>query len=358
VGWRTSYDTATLAAMDPRVLAAISANGGLITYAQALDLGLSPSEVRRLKRQRHWVAVRRGVFTTREIWESLDEWRGRPRLIARAVALMMRRAWVLSHNSAADELDLATLRPPEPLTHITRPGWTNAWTENGVAHHLARFRPDQVVEINGLRVLDAARTAVDIARKHGVMHGLVACDSAMRGGVSRAELEAAYEIMEQWPGKRAIETCVELADAKAENPHESLGRHLVLEAGLSDPDCQFPVRTVDGIKWCDIQVGNHIIETDGKIKLQPVEDGGVATKPAADVLWEQGKRERAVGDRGLVVTRVIWEDYWGRRRQEAIRRVQADHADSVRRFGRDLAPDLAREAAEIRKQYGERRPAG
>lgn len=344
--------------MDPRVLAAISANGGLITRAQALDLGLGPGEIRHLKRSGRWVTVRRGVYTTAEIWESLDEWRGRPRLIARAVVMSMRRGWVLSHNSAADELGLATLRPPVPLTHITRPGWTNAWTENEIAHHLARFSADQVVDINGVRVLDGARTAMDIARCHGDMHGIVAADSAMRSGVTRSELMAAYEPMEQWPGSRASHTCAELADGRAENPNESLGRHLVLEAGIGTPDCQFPVRTVDGIKWCDLQVGNHIVETDGRIKIQAVADGGVATKPAADVLWEEKKRERLVEDRGLVVTRVIWEDYWGARRSQAIRRLQADHAESVRRFGRDLAPELARDAAEIRAQLGERRPTG
>jgi hypothetical protein len=344
--------------MDPRVLGAISANGGLITYAQALDLGMSPGEVRHLKRRGQWIAVRRGVFTTRELWESLDERRGRPRLIARGVIMTMRRAWVLSHNSAADELGLDTLKPPKPLTHVTRPGWTNAWTENGIAHHLAAFRPEQVVETNGVRVLDAARTAVDIARRYGVMHGLVACDSAMRGGVSRGDLVAVYDRMEQWPHIRAAHTSVALADARAENPHESLGRHLVLEAGIGEPDCQFPVRTSDGVKWCDIRVGNHVIETDGRIKLRSVADGGVATDPPDQVLWEEKKRERLVSDRKLVVTRVIWEDHWGARRGQAIRRLQADHAESVKRFGRELSPELAREAAVIREQYGERRPTG
>lgn len=342
--------------MDPRVLAEMSANSGLITYSRALDLGLSPGEVRRFRRTGEWVSVRRGVYTSRELWESLDEWRGRPRLIARAVVLTMRRQWVLSHTSAADELGLATLRPPVPLTHITRPGWTNAWTENQVAHHLARFSPDQVVEINGVRVLDAARTAVDIARRYGERHGIVACDSARRAGVPKTELVAAYTPMEQWPGVRAAYTSVGLSDPRAENPHESLGRHLVLEAGIGEPDPQFPIRTADGIKWCDIRVGNHIIETDGKIKYVAVADGGVADRPASEVIWEEKKRQRLVADRGTVVSRVIWEDYWGSRRQQAIQRLQADNAEAVRRFGRDLAPELAREAEEIRALYGVRRP--
>ena len=53
-------------------------------------------------------------------------------------------------------------------------------------HHLARFAQDQVVEVNGLRVLDLARTAVDIAREHGTPYGEIACDSAMRGGQPRS----------------------------------------------------------------------------------------------------------------------------------------------------------------------------
>ena len=65
-----------------------------------------------------------------------------------------------------------------------------------------------------------------------------------------------------------------------------------------------------------------------------------------------------VGDRGLVFTRVIWEDHWGRRREEALRRLRADHAESVRRFGPELAPQLALEAEQIRAEYGDRRPAG
>lgn len=342
--------------MDPRVPAALSANGGVIRYAQLLDLGVSPGEVRHLKRRKVLHPLRRGIYTTTELWESLDEWTGRPRLLARAVILSVHRGWVLSHNSAADELGLATLRPPTPLTHLTRPGWTNAWTENDIKHHLAGFAESQTVEINGVRVLDAARTAVDIAREHGVMHGLVACDSALRSGVAKGELVAAYDRMDNWPGRRSIVASVDLADGRAENPHETLGRHLVLESGIGEPDLQFPVRTAEGVKWCDIRVGNHMIETDGRIKYRLKANGGVADD-VEQVLWEEKLRERLVRDRRTVVTRVVWEDYWGRRRVEAVRRLQADHEESVRLYGRELAPELAAEAAAIRAAYGERRPA-
>ncbi|WP_392391071.1 type IV toxin-antitoxin system AbiEi family antitoxin domain-containing protein [Nocardioides sp. LHD-245] len=64
--------------MDPRVEAAIAANHGVISRAQALDFGVGPSAVRALLRDRVWVVVRRGVYTTRSIWEALDEYVARP----------------------------------------------------------------------------------------------------------------------------------------------------------------------------------------------------------------------------------------------------------------------------------------
>ena len=340
--------------MSPRVLAAFAAHGGVLTREQTLDLGLPPSEVRRLVRSGEWVRLRRGVYTTAELWTSLDD-RGRRRLLARAVIATMKRGWVLSHGSSADEHDLATLVPKEPYVHVTRPGFTNAWTENGVKHHLARFAHRQVVELNGVRTLDRARTAVDIAREDGLEAGVVACDSAMNQGSSRTELEVAYAPMESWPFVTVVRRAVELADGGAENPHESLGRLLVIEAGIGDPDTQFPVRTPEGIKWCDIRVGNHVIETDGRVKYRSVEEGGVALRPADEVAFEERKRERLVRDQGLGVTRLYWEDYWGARRAAAIRRLQADHADSCARFGPELSERLAREAEAIRRQYGDRR---
>ncbi len=349
-------DPCKVRAMDPRVIAAFGTNGGVLSRNQLLDLGVAPSEIRRLARQGRWIRVRRGAYTTAEIWEALDPYVGRPRLRARAAILLMRRGWVLSHDSAAHEHGMTILSPLEPFVHITRPGFTNAWTEYGVKHHLAGFAEWQRVMIDGRPVLDLARTGVDIARERGTKDGFVACDAAMRMGVPRSELQRAVDRMENWPGSRAAKLCVKLADPGAENPHESLGRELVIEAGIGVPETQFPVRTSEGIKWCDIRVGNHVIETDGKVKIRPVAEGGVADKPADDVLWDERKRERLVRDRRLVVTRLYWEDYWSeRRRRAAIQRLQADHADSVATYGAQLDPALAREAAEIRARSSRRR---
>ena len=344
--------------IDPRVSGAFLQHFGVLSRAQLIGLGVTPADVRRMLRTGEWIRVRHGVVTTAEIWNALDEYVGRPLLLARATILQLRRGWVLSHDSAAHLLGMAVLTHKEPQVHVTRPGFSNTWSKNGITHHFAAFTASQVVEVDGLSALDLARTAVDIAREHGFRHGLVACDSALRMGVERAALVDAYSIMQRWPGVRAARACVELADAGAENPNESLARELVLDAGIGTPETQFPVRTRDGVKWCDLRVGNHIIEADGRTKYQSVDTGGVARTSADAVAWDERKRERLVRDRHLGVTRLYWEDYWGARRSEALRRLRADHSDSVARFGAQLSEHLAREADAIRRTDPRTTPPG
>ena len=118
----------------------MAANHGLITTAQARDCGLTTTHIGMLVRTGKLVVVRRGIYTDGETWEALDEDRGRHRLRTRAATMRMTRAFVASHDSSAHEHGLEILNPPDPHVHITRPGSTNAWTEYGVKHHLARYR--------------------------------------------------------------------------------------------------------------------------------------------------------------------------------------------------------------------------
>ena len=126
----------------------------------------------------------------------------------------------------------------------------------GVKHHLARFAQDQVVEVDDLRLLDLARTAVDIAREHGTPYGEIACDSVLRRGVSRAALEAALAAMEHWPYVVRARDAVAFADPGAESVVETLGRLLVACLGVDDMETQFPVMLDDGrVLRGDIRAG-------------------------------------------------------------------------------------------------------
>jgi hypothetical protein len=336
-----------------RTMAVMAKQRGLITSDQAKDCGLAATRIRSLVRAGEWVAVRRGVYTDAEVWDAADI-RERNRMRTRAAMMTMRRSHTASHDSAGHEHGLEILEPDPAWVHVTRSGYTNAWAENGVKVHLARFTPEQSMRIDGIGVLDMARTAVDIAREHGTPYGEVACDSAMRRGVSRAELMAAYEPMTNWRHVTRVRAAVEFADPAAESVLETLGRILVKELGIGEPDPQFPVQLRSGsVVWGDIRVGCHIFETDGKIKLIPVAEGGVATKSPAEVAWAATKRDRDLRDVGLGVSHIVWNDIYGGR-VEAIKRLRREYADTVRMFGEELPEHLVRQAAHLRSAPGAR----
>lgn len=332
----------------------MAAQEGLITRGQALDAGLSPLTIRHLLRTGALVVLRRGVYVDGELWHATDVRRGQHRLRTRAALLAMRRAWVVSHDSAGHEHELDLLLPPDPHVHITRPGFTQAWTENGVKHHLAGFRDEQVVRVNGLRVLDLPRTAVDIAREHGSPYGEVACDSAMRRGVPRAALEEACEPMRSWPYITRTRAAVAFARPAVGSVAETLGRILVEELAIeAHLEVQFPVRRGNGsVAWLDIVLGCHGFEVDGKGKYIPVEAGGLADKQPFEVLWDEKRRERDVNELGLGTSRIFWEDFWPPQRRDALRRMRSDWEDTARRFGTRLPERLVREAKEIRGRAG------
>ncbi len=339
--------------MNLNARAIAGANHGLLTRAQALDAGLSPGDIRRLLTSGELVSVRHGVYALGQVWDELDEFSGRPLLRARAAIRTMHREWVASHDSSAHLHRLPILNPPDPHVHITRPGFTGAWTKNGVKHHLARFLLDQVVEVDDLRALDLARTAVDMAREHGRPYGEIACDAAMRRGITRAAMEAALALMGHWPYVGRARDAVAFADPGADSVVETCGRLLVAELGLDDVETQFPAMLEDGqVVWGDIRVGRHLFECDGKGKYTPVAEGGLATRTPTEVMWDEKKRERKLHRVGLGTSRIILEDYWNPQRDLVLARMRAEYEDTLARFGAHLPEHLARNARELRNRRG------
>jgi len=147
--------------------------------------------------------------------------------------------------------------------------------------------------------------------------------------------------MTHWPGIVAGREAAQLADPRAENGAESLARILVLELGIGAPEPQFALLLHDRIVWCDLRVGNHVFEFDGRIKYLGRDAGGVAVRPAEEVVWAEKERERLICAEGLGVSRIIWSDFFGAARERAVRRLRAEFAVSAARFGEHLPPHLA-----------------
>jgi hypothetical protein len=335
--------------MDARVHAAVARGGGLTTAAALAEHGVGRRYVARLVRNGRLVAVRRGIYTTAELWSSWDEFRDRPLARVRAAEHSITVPHVSSHDSAALVHQLPLLRPQQSAVHISRLDLRGHRTQHGVEHHGASFDADQVVQIDGLAVLDEARTVADMAREHGYRAGLVAADGALQLGVPRARLRDAAARMARWPYSLTVNAVVDDADPGAESAGETLSRELVVECGLGpDVETQFPVHTHRGVVWADLRIGRLLVEFNGRVKLQPVEDGGLRDRDLEQLLWDERLRERLMGDAGFIALSLVYADFWGDRREHAKGRVQRDFAAAVSRYGVELTPDQLAVAQRLR----------
>jgi hypothetical protein len=247
----------------------------------------------------------------------------------------------LSHDSAARAHDLPLVAVRRDLSHVSRPDVQGSRTEHGVKHHKAHVPSRTGVLIDGIATTGIARTAVDVAREHGLPSGLAACDAAMRLGISRAALGREVDAMTHWPGVIAARSAVELADPRAENAGESLARLLVLELGIGEVEPQFALRLPGRTVWIDLRVGCHGFEFDGRLKYRSRSEGGVASRPAEQVVWEERQREREVCAVGLGMSRLTWDDLFGSARVRAKARLLAEYTVTVTRFGTRLPDHLA-----------------
>jgi hypothetical protein len=331
--------------MNPTVLGIMAAQHGLVTRRQAVAAGMAPERLDRLVRSGDLVVVRRGVYAESAFVATLTTYRDQRLLADRAACLRISRPHERSHDSAAHELDLPILRPGRPMTHVTRPGVVGSHIRHGVKHHLAPYVAERVVEIDGIRVLGAARTAVDIAREHGLRAGVVAIDSARRGGTSVAELDAEVALMTSWPYVTVVREAVQLSDPDTDSVGETLTRELVTELGFGRPQTQFGLSAGGRTAWCDLRLGRHLFEFDGKVKYQRVDEGGFALATVEEIVWREKQRQDWVCGFKLGMSRVVWDDLFGPARERARDRLRREYLDTCRRFGEsidDLTPYLAR----------------
>ena len=293
---------------------------GLVTRSMATAAGLDDADLRRLVKHGQLVRLRRGVFVHADQWAALDDFRGRPLLRIRAAQECLRSDHVLSHDSAAIVLGLGGPDARTALVHVTRP----------------KVHGDQVITQDGMRVLDRARTALDMAREHGLVAGVACCDAALRLGARREELAAARSAMRCWPGSRVMDAALRLADPGAESWLESEARVLVTSLGIGRPETQFGLSDGNRTVWCDIRIGRHMFEADGYLKYTAANALG---EDPDTVLWNEKERQDFILGFKLGVSRITAFDCRGGA-QAAHRRLLREYADTCNRFGTDIS-DLA-----------------
>jgi very-short-patch-repair endonuclease len=255
---------------------------GVFTTAQALARGWTISRLRtavhhgRLRKLRSGVyavpaiAVRRRVDPAKEPHPS--ELRRIVAAQASIAASLGVKGVVASHQAAATFHGLATMGPSLGCITAAR----SIGQLDSVHRHWGHLGPSDTVEAGLAVVTSLPRTVCDVAREQGHRAGLMAADAALSRGLSVEELELQLAAQRGWPGSRAAQRVVALADGRAESPLESLSRLALVEHGFADFDLQQDLYDEDGVwiarvdfYWDEFRLAG---EADGKGKYRSQQD--------------------------------------------------------------------------------------
>ncbi|WP_168167539.1 endonuclease domain-containing protein [Corynebacterium sp. HMSC034B08] len=163
-----------------------------------------------------------------------------------------------------------------------------------------------------VKLTTPVRTAVDIARWHGVKEGVVAMDSlffgkldAFKGGI-HTELE---ETIHRLSGNRGIEQAREAfrqLSMLSESPYETLVRLLLRRVGVV---AQEQMRI--GNYRVDLLWGQLIIEVDGSVKFE---------QDAARAAQQHIRRENQLREAGYWIIRITPTEVWANE-EKVLRRI-------------------------------------
>jgi hypothetical protein len=209
--------------------------------AEAIDTGaLTFRELRRFHRAEFpaiWVP--RGVDLSlaqraRAAWL----WSGRAGVVSGlAASALLGAKWI--DDDVVVELIHSNRRPP-----------------TGIAVHSDTLRPNEIRCVADLPVTTPARTAFDLGRRMTVDDGVQRIDALMNA--TGLLPDAVVAVMERHPhvrGVRRLRETLELVDAGAESPYESMTRLLLIRAGFPRPQTQITVFDEWGAVFARIDLG-------------------------------------------------------------------------------------------------------
>ncbi len=283
--------------------------------AELAPLGPTRHEYARAVRTGKAHRLRRGVYIDDRRWAALSTSEQYLRRL-HAVAKTRHSEPVFAYVSAAVIHGLPLVRDDSSLIHVLAPDGRSGRTRNGVVEH-ERPQGGDVVRRRGLLVTSVARTVVDIAAGRNVLSAIAVADAAIhqpRFGpqaslTTSEELFAVWELLLPFRGHSRARRALEVADARAESPLESISRVAIHQAGLPAPDVQWALSDAGGFigeidfAWPESGI---VGEADGEAKyLDATLRGG---RSAERVVVDEKHREDRIRALGYRVVRWGWRE--------------------------------------------------
>jgi len=255
--------------------------------------------------------IRHGTYVDGRVWEGLDD-AARHALLARAAYRSARTASVISHASALPFHEAPVWGFDLTEAHLTRDDHKAGRHESGVQQHRGLVLPEDVIDVHGLRVMSATRTALEVTTLDSPEAALVAICFLLH--TEQTTPEALLARLEQsittWPDTLSTRRILGLADARIESPLEARFLHLCWLTGLPAATPQVEIRDRDGrligrvdFAWPHLRA---FAELDGTEKYLKYRRPGETVAEA--VAREKSREDRIREITGWRCIRLTWAD--------------------------------------------------
>lgn len=302
--------------MEEREAALGATTSGVWTTAAARAAGLTDDQVRRRLELRLWQRLRTGTYTYGGVT---------PDPLMRASAVVQacttpRRRAVAAGRTAARVWSLPLVDDDDPATQRFEHTWDDVAVSFGeatgrnITSRQLRLQAADICFVGGVAVLSLPRTLVDLAGLLRPDALVCVLDAALHREDITPEALASLVDAHAWqPGAPSLRRAVRLADGRAESPHETLTRLLLLPVL---PGLRPQVRVLDRSG----QVIARLDLGDERLRLAVESDG--ATFHAGRAAQDRRRDRRT----GWTVERCTW--FETRREGPAlVRRVLATAAE-------------------------------
>lgn len=295
-------DTLRSCPLDPFVLDLARSQHGMVTTAQANDLGLDAYALVGLVKAGILIRPGRGLYAVASLVDrSPLAWHRHLTHGARLLhddVVITGVTSLIAHDVTVWHADLTR---PQVLRPVHRSSTLSCLRLRPLRRQSEGF---PLVKDSALGPsVPLAEALVDYAIEGSIEPAVVSMDNALhQAKVTQGELEAAVQSCASWPGSSRARSALALSDGRRESVAESRVGVALAAVGI-ELIPQVEVR--DGRGWLVGRVDfvvrgtKLIIEVDGKVKYATGDP---------EVLWREKKREDALRALGYTVVRITWSD--------------------------------------------------
>lgn len=285
-------------------------NSPVILRREMIEGGMNDAAIARLVRAGILAKVRFGAYVDGPRWRSLDQ-AGRYGIFTRAAIRQAKTGVIASHVSALPEYDVPLWGLDLSHVHLTRRDGRTGRKAAGVHQHCGVVLDDDVVTVNGIEIMSATRTALEVTCVADTESSLAVVNALLHEGLTTIDaLRARYAPMVEWPGSLHTELVLRLADRRIENLAESRTLHLCWRHHIPRPHPQYEISDALGeilarldFAWPESGVW---LEFDGKEKYVKHRRPG---ESVVDAVLREKAREQMISElTGWRCIRITWAD--------------------------------------------------